>query len=152
MNRSDRASGPSQGFSRGLLQGLCMAALLAVLSGCASTSPPPVTESASPEASGAPDVFVGDMQLCVDTVRDAVILDNPYDSYPVLEIALTDESARRFAYMTGQLVGQSLDITYDGEVLSSPIVREQIPGGRLNVTGIEMPLLQKVLSAVSGRC
>jgi len=53
---------------------------------------------------------------------------------PVVMVHLTDEGARLFEELTARITGSRLAIVVNGEVLSAPIVRERIPGGKLQIT------------------
>ncbi len=55
----------------------------------------------------------------------------------VVHLTFTDEGAKKFADVTGRLVGQRLYIFYDGAVVSAPNVREQINGGTAQIDGME---------------
>lgn len=56
---------------------------------------------------------------------------------PVVDLTFTDDAAERFAELTGENVGQIISIVYDGEVISSPQVREQISGGKCYIDKME---------------
>ncbi len=55
----------------------------------------------------------------------------------VVHLTFTDEGAKKFASVTGRLVGQRLYIFYDGVCVSAPNVREQINGGTAQIDGME---------------
>lgn len=54
---------------------------------------------------------------------------------PVVRIDFDAEGARRFSELTGQNVGQRIAIFLDGELQSSPVVRERIEGGSAIIQG-----------------
>jgi protein-export membrane protein SecD len=54
---------------------------------------------------------------------------------PVITFALNDEGRQMLAELTGRLVGQPLGVFVDDRLLTAPIVREQITGGRGQITG-----------------
>ena len=55
----------------------------------------------------------------------------------VVALTLTDEGAEIFAKVTAENVGLQLPIVYDGEVISSPEVKEAITGGQAQITGMD---------------
>lgn len=58
------------------------------------------------------------------------------DEY-IVSLAFTDEGAAKFADVTGANVGSRVYIIYDGNVVSAPVVREQISGGNAQIDGME---------------
>ncbi len=58
---------------------------------------------------------------------------------PVVVLHFTDEGAKLFEKITSENVGRQLAIFLDGEVISSPVIREAIPGGTATITGSFTP-------------
>ncbi|KIR01602.1 Protein-export membrane protein SecF [Lachnospiraceae bacterium TWA4] len=54
----------------------------------------------------------------------------------VVQLTFTDEGAKKFAEATKELVGQTLQIIYDGKVVSAPNVKEEITGGSCQIDNI----------------
>ena len=54
---------------------------------------------------------------------------------PVITIRLTERSGRMFAELTKNNVGRRTEVRIDGKVVMSPIIREPILGGSLQVSG-----------------
>ena len=54
---------------------------------------------------------------------------------PVVSLEFDAEGTRRFAEATGRYLGQPIYIILDGEVISSPIVRDQITFGQATISG-----------------
>jgi preprotein translocase subunit SecD len=54
---------------------------------------------------------------------------------PVISIRLTERSGRMFAELTKENVGRRTEVRIDGKVVMSPIIREPILGGSLQVSG-----------------
>jgi preprotein translocase subunit SecD len=50
-------------------------------------------------------------------------------------LELDDEGARLFAQITGDHVGRQLAIVLDGVLITAPIIRAPITGGRAEITG-----------------
>ncbi len=56
-------------------------------------------------------------------------------SEPVVLLEFNNEGEELFAELTGELVGQPLAIFLDGELISAPIVRDQITDGNAVISG-----------------
>ena len=54
---------------------------------------------------------------------------------PVVVLHFNDEGAALFEKITKENVGKQLAIFLDGEVISSPVIQEAIPGGTATITG-----------------
>jgi SecD/SecF fusion protein len=54
-----------------------------------------------------------------------------------VELTMTEEGKTKFAEATAENVGKVISIVYDGEVISSPSVREAITGGSAVIDGME---------------
>lgn len=54
---------------------------------------------------------------------------------PVIHIVLTPDGAEKFAKLTAAHIDEPLAMLVDGKVLSAPIIKAQIKGGRLRLTG-----------------
>lgn len=57
------------------------------------------------------------------------------NNMPVVTTAFDASGARRFAKLTTEHVGERFAIVLDGKVLSAPVIREPIPGGRGQISG-----------------
>jgi preprotein translocase subunit SecD len=58
---------------------------------------------------------------------------------PIVVLNFNDEGARLFEQITRDNVGKQVAIVLDGEVISSPVVREAISGGSATITGESTP-------------
>ena len=58
------------------------------------------------------------------------------NSQYVVELILTDSGAEAFAQATGENIGETIEIVYDGEVISAPVVEDEITGGQAYITGM----------------
>jgi len=56
------------------------------------------------------------------------------DGQWAIEIEFTEDGAEKFARLTKSIIGQRLAIFYDGNLISSPVIREEITGGRAIIT------------------
>lgn len=54
---------------------------------------------------------------------------------PVVVIHFDDAGTKLFGQITGDNVGRQLAIFLDGQVISSPVIQEAIPGGSATITG-----------------
>ncbi len=54
---------------------------------------------------------------------------------PYVSIIFNNKGAKTFADITARNVGRRLAIVLDGTVYSAPVIREQIPSGRAQITG-----------------
>jgi preprotein translocase subunit SecD len=58
-----------------------------------------------------------------------------YSAIPNVAITFTETGRVKFAWAQQDMVGQPLEINIDGEVVSSPILREPILGNQVTITG-----------------
>ena len=78
-------------------------------------------------------ILTGDQ---VATAKVGQTEQNGIRSY-VVSLTFTPEGTTSFAEATTQNVGKQIAIIYDGEVKSSPVVREAITGGQCQIDGME---------------
>jgi preprotein translocase subunit SecD len=128
---------------------LLFVALMAMLSACStppSASPRVLLEFRPATYEQAPGMsertikgsdqkiwIAGQAILANDDVASARASTTPYGAQ--VELAFTRDGARRFAVATEQNLMKPIAILVDGEVLSAPIVREKITGGRAIISG-----------------
>lgn len=67
------------------------------------------------------------------------------DFSPKIELDLTDEGAKIFAELTKNNLGKQLAIYLDGAPISAPVVREEITGGKAQISGNFSPAEAKIL-------
>lgn len=65
---------------------------------------------------------------------------------PLVSLQLTGDGAKIFADLTKRNIGRTLAIYLDGVVISAPVVREAITGGRAQITGNFTPESAKVFA------
>ena len=73
----------------------------------------------------------------VDTASARSAADSMQNRSYMVELVLTDEGAEKFAEATAENVGEQISIVYDGEVISAPVVEEEIDGGTAYISGME---------------
>lgn len=62
----------------------------------------------------------------------------PTTGAPVVVFEFDEESARRFADLTGRMKGKRMAVVVDGFVRSAPLIEQRIPGGRAQISGYMM--------------
>ena len=55
---------------------------------------------------------------------------------PIIELQFNDEGAALFGEITKRSIGRRLPIYLDGQLLSAPVVQEEIGGGKAEITGV----------------
>lgn len=60
---------------------------------------------------------------------------NPTTYEPVVALEFNDDGAKLFAKITRENIGKPLAIFLDGEVISSPSIRQEITGGQAEISG-----------------
>lgn len=55
---------------------------------------------------------------------------------PVVELTLTPEGAKKFKDLTAKNIGKKCAMVLNGKLLSAPVIRDTIPGGRAIINGI----------------
>jgi preprotein translocase subunit SecD len=58
---------------------------------------------------------------------------------PIISLAFNNEGAQLFAKLTKENIGKVLAIYLDGAPISTPVVREEITGGKAQITGVFTP-------------
>ena len=81
----------------------------------------------------------GELKLTGLTGADLTKAELTYDrtsGKPDVSIQFTSEGAEKFSELTGRNVGRTVPILLDNQVVSAPVVREQITGGSAVISGI----------------
>ncbi|TVQ26937.1 MAG: protein translocase subunit SecD [Spirochaetaceae bacterium] len=68
-------------------------------------------------------------------ITEAQVGSEPLTNQPTANFVLNREGAEIFATLTRQNVGESLAIVLDGRVRTSAAIRQEIPGGQVQITG-----------------
>ena len=74
------------------------------------------------------------IEVSGDSLKDSQA-DFDQNNMPVVSTVFDASGARRFAKLTTEHVGERFAIVLDGQVLSAPVIREPIPGGRGQISG-----------------
>ncbi|MBR1398383.1 MAG: protein translocase subunit SecD [Selenomonadaceae bacterium] len=77
----------------------------------------------------------GNTVLTGTDLKDAQAAMNQQNNQNVVNLEFSDEGGKKFADLTMQNVGRKISILLDGEVLTDPVVREPILGGRAEISG-----------------
>lgn len=77
----------------------------------------------------------GNTLLTGTDLKDAQAAMNQQNNSAVVNLEFSDEGAEKFADATLKNVGRTISILLDGEVLTDPVVREPIMGGRAEISG-----------------
>jgi len=67
-----------------------------------------------------------------DITKARVVQQN---STPVIELNFTSEGSEKLAEVTAANIGKYLAMVVDGKLMSAPLIRAQIPGGRALIVG-----------------
>ncbi|HLS00327.1 MAG TPA: protein translocase subunit SecD [Mycolicibacillus parakoreensis] len=77
----------------------------------------------------APSIISGDQ------IKDATSGMDPQGGGNVVDVSFKSDAADTWAKFTAQNIGTGTAFTLDSQVISAPVIREAIPGGRTQVTG-----------------
>ena len=78
----------------------------------------------------------------------SIVLDSA--GQKAMQLELTPQSRDDFAAFTGRHVGETIDLSVDGEVLMSPRLMEPIAGGMIMVSGsFAQGELEKIATRIS---
>lgn len=77
----------------------------------------------------------GQTLLTGNDLKDAQAAMNQQNNQCVVNLEFSDEGAKKFADATMKNVGRQIAILLDGEVLTNPVVREPILGGKAEISG-----------------
>lgn len=98
-----------------------------------------------------PGVWLGPLAICESGLVTTRLLNDEYSGLPVLIIDLDGRLRDALAKLTADRVGQPLPLRIDGRTLIAPVVNEPIVAGSLQVSGPDMPELERLRLALQ-RC
>jgi protein-export membrane protein SecD len=100
-------------------------------------APPPPGDDALPMENNPAQKIVVRRRVDVDggDLTDARAANNPQTGEWVVDFTFNAEGARRFADVTRANVNRRFAIVLDGKVISAPVIREPITGGRGQISG-----------------
>jgi hypothetical protein len=68
-------------------------------------------------------------------VKTAEVSSDKYTNEPVVVITMAPQSSRMFHELTLKYIGRRLVLRIDGNVVTEPIIREEIKGGVVQISG-----------------
>ena len=77
----------------------------------------------------------GNTVLTGTDLKDAQAAMNQQNNQNIVSLEFSDEGSKKFADLTMKNVGRKIAILLDGEVLTDPVVREPILGGKAEISG-----------------
>ncbi len=90
-------------------------------------------------------------ELTGEVITDAMQSFDPTSNAPIVNMAMNDDGAERWARITGANLKKRIAIVLDDRVYSAPVVQAKITGGRSQISGMsnseEARLLEVVLKA-----
>ena len=89
----------------------------------------PATKTASASATLVPTNLTG-----ADLQSAAVKFDSQTGK-PIVSLQFTNDGGKKFEDITGRNIGKQLPIVLDNQVVSAPVVQQQITGGSAQITG-----------------
>lgn len=108
------------------------------------TENPNIEKLTEEEKNNPSSVFI-QSDLTGRFLKRAVLEFNQTTFEPIISLEFNDEGGKIFAKMTKENVGKSIAIFLDGGPISVPSVREEITGGKAQITGRFSPKEAKVL-------
>ena len=105
--------------------------------------------SSPSQQEAAKGLWIGDLALCRDSVASVETTAEGPDA--VLHIALAPGREKHLARLTSKRVGKKLPIRFDGRIVSAPLIREPLTGGRIALSGRDVPL-QAIARAARAPC
>jgi preprotein translocase subunit SecD len=89
----------------------------------------PATKTASASATLSPTDLTGaDLKLA------SVVFDSQTGK-PTISLQFSDDGGKKFAEITGRNIGRELPIILDNQMVSAPVVQQQITGGQAQISG-----------------
>jgi preprotein translocase subunit SecD len=74
------------------------------------------------------------------------------DGTPIIMLTFAAQASERFRKMTKRIVGQEMPIVLDGKTISAPMIREEVVGSVVEISGL--PTLEdatRVAKVISGK-
>lgn len=81
------------------------------------------------------DDISGEVILTGADVEKANVYYDEFNSQYIIQIEFTQSGAEKFSEATKRLIGETISIWVDGELLSAPYVHEQVVDGRTVISG-----------------
>ena len=105
--------------------------------------------SASPAS--ARTFTIGGVPFSETDIIDARALPS-MDGKPLVMISLSEAAAKRLEALTKTMIGKMLPFVLDGRTIASPLVKEPLAGGTLEIEGVgSMPDVIALARQISGK-
>lgn len=97
-------------------------------------------------------LWFGPVQLCRDTVAEAVAGVDEYGGLPTLTLTLASDLQPRLQRATARKVSRTMKIRLDGRIVQELKVREPITGTSLRIAGLPRDEVEKMRAASLQAC
>ena len=95
----------------------------------------PNLASGSPEFAPRPDDFFLPAELTGRHVEKATVSQDPYSGQILVDLRFSSEGKDIFAEITRENIGNELAIFLDGQVISAPVIQQEIFDGNAQISG-----------------
>jgi preprotein translocase subunit SecD len=94
-----------------------------------------VTNSATGQTYG--NVFWVSKTVLIDQndLQTTTVVESSVPDKPQIDVTFTPEGTKRFAEVSRQSINKRLAIMIDGQIVSAPVIRSEIPGGKAMISG-----------------
>jgi preprotein translocase subunit SecD len=91
-------------------------------------------------------------ELTDKDITKAQVIEDKQVSGPMIEIIFTKEGQVKMAKLTGEHLEKPLGILFEGKVISAPVVRSKLDGGKAVFTGnFTKEEAEKIASSIKGK-
>jgi SecD/SecF fusion protein len=90
----------------------------------------------------------GRTELSGDVLTDAQPSFDPMTNEPKVSLTMNSEGAQRWSQITGANVGQQVAVVLDDVVYTYPVIRERIPGGRTEISGVSREEMEDIVTVL----
>jgi hypothetical protein len=111
-----------------------LALLLLVAAGQAAAGQPEASGPA-PAESQRPGLWIADTAFSPADIAAATPHLDGHFGEPSVLVTFTEAGRAKFALLQQGRIGQVLEVSFDGAIVSSPVLRETIPGNRITISG-----------------
>ncbi len=87
------------------------------------------------DKNGATSTQLVDTGLNGNYLKKSILNFDSYTNKPVVVVSFNDEGKKLFADLTKNNVGKEMSIFLDGNIISSPVIQEEISGGEATISG-----------------
>jgi preprotein translocase subunit SecD len=87
-------------------------------------------------------------ELAGDVLTDAQPSFDPLTNEPKVSLTMNAEGAQRWSQLTGANVGQQVAVVLDDVVYTYPVIRERIPSGRTEISGVTREEMEDIVTVL----